>query len=317
MADARLKFAVVREDPELEADLVVRLGVKAALLVASGGCTALTLAARHPALRVSAFDLNPAQLIHVQWKAAAAEAGERARLNVGTPGASGLNQKGEFEGLFRVLRQVVVDFVARGEELESFFFKDDEAARAARVERWFASPFWPVAFKLALHDDFLHAMFGPDATQHAVPGSYPGYFQAAFERGLRAKEAPANPFLQHVFLQSYTEASAPEYALAGRALPLTLTQGSLLDVPDLGRYQLVSLSNVFDWSSDALVAAWAEKLKRELPPGAAVLMRQLNNTRDLRAFFEPAFHFDDALGRDCLARDRSLFYNRIEVGIRQ
>ena len=97
---------------------------------------------------------------------------------------------------------------------------------------------------------------------------------------------------------------------------MTLLQGSLVDVPDLGRYQLVSLSNVFDWSSDALALEWAAKLKRELQPGAVVLMRQLNNTRDLRAFFAPEFHFDDALGRDSLARDRSLFYNRIEIGTR-
>jgi S-adenosylmethionine-diacylglycerol 3-amino-3-carboxypropyl transferase len=47
-----------------------------------------------------------------------------------------------------------------------------------------------------------------------------------------------------------------------------------------------------------------------------VLLRQLNNTRDLRRHFAPTFTFDDTLGEDLLAQDRSLFYNRIEVAVR-
>ncbi len=39
------------------------------------------------------------------------------------------------------------------------------------------------------------------------------------------------------------------------------------------------------------------------------------NRRDLRRWF-PAFRFDDHLGQELLARDRSLFYEKIEVGFR-
>jgi S-adenosylmethionine-diacylglycerol 3-amino-3-carboxypropyl transferase len=290
----RPQFAIVREDPEVEAALLD--GVGAALVVASGGCTALTLARRFPHLSVTAFDINPAQIAHCREKAAETEA---RRLDV-------LDQRGAFEGLFRILRGVITEFVAPPEELEAFFAGD-----AGLAARWFAHQYWPTAFALAFSDPLLHTMFGPDATQHAVPGSYPAYFQRAFERGLARADAARNPFLQHVFLQRHVE--PPEYL--GRPGDVEWLLGDLLAVPSLDRFGLISLSNVFDWSGDDLVERWATHLG-EVRPGGVVVMRQLNNGRDLRRFFAPAFTFDDALGAELLARDRSLFYERIEVARR-
>jgi len=314
----RLKFAVVREDPELEQALIDRTQARAVLTVASGGCTLLTLAQRHPQLELVGFDFNPRQLAHVREKAGALGRLPRERFNVGETAASGLNQRGEFEGLFRTLRRFIEEFVAPAQELAAFFeptTSGDE--RAALRSRWFASPYWPVAFELALSTPFLHAMFGPAATQHAEPGSYPGYFQRVFERGLKREDAPRNPFLQHVLLGCYRAEDAPGYLRAEHPLTVTLVEGSLPDVSGLERFDVLSLSNIFDWSDDSLVASWAARLIREAKPGSALLLRQLNNQRDLRRFFQPAFVFDDALGAELLARDRSLFYERIEVGFRR
>ncbi len=314
---SRLKFAVVREDPELEAQLVRATEARAVLLVASGGCTALSLKHGFPRLDVVAFDFNPAALAHVREKAAAVERGELGRLNVGDASRSGLNQRGDFEGLFRTLRGFLLEFVLTQEELEAFFTPaTSRESRSALLARWRASPYWPAAFAVTFVDGFLHAMFGPAATQHAEPGSYPGYFQRAFERGLSRNDAAHNPFLQHVLLGHYRPEDAPAYVHAGRALPVTLIEGTLLDVPDLDRFELIHLSNIFDWSDDALVTTWAAKLAREAKPGARILLRQLNNQRNLRRFFEPAFAFDDALSASFLERDRSLFYERFEVGTR-
>ena len=314
----RPQFAVVREDPEVELQVCALVQARAVLLVASGGCTALTLAHRAPRLRVTAFDLNPRQLAHLRAKQQAVARGDLAALNVGDDSPEGLNQRGAFEGLFRTLRSFVGEFVAPPAELARFFSPDTPAAeRTALLARWTASRYWPVAFELAFHDSLLHAMFGPAATQHAEPGSYPGYFRRAFERGLRRDDAPSNPFLRHVWLGSYAAEHAPAYVTAGRPLDVELLEGSLLDVPDLGRFDVFSLSNVFDWSDDALVAGWADALRRSARPGSAVVMRQLNNGRDLRRFFEPDFAFDDALGEELRVRDRSLFYERIEVALRR
>jgi S-adenosylmethionine-diacylglycerol 3-amino-3-carboxypropyl transferase len=314
----RPKFAVVREDPDVEFQVCARVSARSVLLVASGGCTALTLAHRSPGLQITAFDFNPAQLEHVREKRDAVARGDLRALNVGDDATAGLNQRGEFEGLFRVLRGVLVEFVAPRGELASFF---DEAttrdARSALVERWRTSRYWPVAFELAFHDSLLHAMFGPAATQHAERGSYPGYFQRAFERGLLREDAVRNPFLRHVLVGCYDEANAPDYVRAGRAIDLELILGSLVSVPELARFDVISLSNVFDWSDDALVTEWATALRRHAHPGSAVILRQLNNRRDLRRFFGEDFSFDDTLGAELTARDRSLFYERIEVGLRR
>ena len=311
-----LKFAVVREDPETEWALCQRLGLRSVLTVASGGCTALTLASR--GLQVTAFDLNPTQLAHLADKRAAVASGNLSALNVEDADPGGLNQRGAFEGLFRLLRSTVTELIVPAPQLERLFGPGrPDGERASLRELLFRSPYWPAVFTTAFNDGLLHAMFGPAATQHATPGSYPGYFQAAFERGLRAPDAARNPFLQHVFLGRYRAPDAPDYVAAGRELPVETVLGSLPEVPALERFQLFNLSNVFDWSDDTLAASWAAVLAGKATPGSVVLIRQLNNARDLRPFFAPAFTFDDELGGSLLARDRSLFYQRIEVGLRR
>lgn len=312
---ARPKFAVVREDAALEVELVRRTSAREVLVIASGGCTALTLRHLFPALEVSAFDLNPAQLAHLQAKAEAVACIDLAALNVEDTNPRALNQMGHFEGLFRVLRHFLLEFVFTESELARFFDAGTSPAeRLSLVDGWTRSPYWPAAFSVTFADGFLHAMFGPAATQHAEPGSYPGYFQRVFERGLRQQQAPHNPFLQHVLLGRYLRDWAPPYVHAGRHLDVRLIEGSLTDVPALGRFDVISLSNVFDWSDDALVEQWARTLAAEAKPGCAILLRQLNNRRDLRRFFAPAFAFDDALSAAFLEQDRSLFYERFEVG---
>lgn len=93
--------------------------------------------------------------------------------------------------------------------------------------------------------------------------------------------------------------------------------GTLLEVPGLDRFEVVSLSNLLDGFSDEDLDAWAKALKAALAPGSAILFRHMNSTRDVRSFFEPELVFDDALGRSYALRDRSLFYNRIEVAFRR
>ncbi|WP_338864438.1 DUF3419 family protein [Myxococcus stipitatus] len=314
----RLKFAVVREDPRLEQFLIERTQARSLLTVASGGCTLLTLAHENPSVELVGFDFNPRQLDHVREKAASlgTAAPEHFNLRAATP--TGLNQRGEFEGLFRTLRHFIEEFVAPSHQLQAFFEPTTSPSERNTLRTsWFASAYWPVAFQLAFADGLLHAMFGPAATQHAAPGSYPGYFQATFERGLRREDAHRNPYLQHILLGAYRPEDGPSYLRATSPRPFQLIQGSLPDVPGLGRFDVISLSNIFDWSDDTLVAEWAALLSREARPGCAVLLRQLNNQRDLRRFFSPAFEFDDALGTRLQAQDRSLFYERIEVGFRR
>jgi|LNFM01.1.fsa_nt_gb S-adenosylmethionine-diacylglycerol 3-amino-3-carboxypropyl transferase len=317
MSLSRVSFAVVREDPELERAILERdLGGasgRAALVVASGGCTALSLLGACDALSVTAFDINPAQLEHVRQKFDAARGdASPGLLNIEDDAPGALNQRGEFERLFRVMRGAINSLVATDEELTAFFAASLESRRAT-VERWSSSPYWAPVFHSVFHGAMLEAMFGPSATQHATKGSYPAYFQRAFEQGLARHDAGENYFLHHVLLGRYLERALPSYlARPARALP-RLVHGSLDSVTDLSRYDLVSLSNVLDWSDDPQTAAWASILRARCKRGCIVLVRQLNNQRDLAAALGEDFALDVARSRELLAEDRSLFYERVLV----
>ena len=104
------------------------------------------------------------------------------RFNIGTSDPEGLNQNGNFESLFRGLREFIFDLVADESEIRALFEEEGQLANVS--ELLFSSKYWSVAFDLYFSDSLLNAMFGPDATQHAEAGSYPRYFQQLFEKGL-------------------------------------------------------------------------------------------------------------------------------------
>jgi len=83
-------FAVVREDPRIERSVVGEADVGRALLVASGGCTALSLGAWFPQLELTLVDSNAAQLELVRSKISLLRAGLSdqllRRFNVGDDG---------------------------------------------------------------------------------------------------------------------------------------------------------------------------------------------------------------------------------------
>lgn len=297
----------------MEEAVLRRANAKRALLIASGGCTALSLASRLPDLEITLVDPNGAQLDHVRAKIAAlAEPIDLRRFNVGDRDPLGLNACGNFESLFRTLRELIWDLVLPEEEWHAFFAQP-EVRTLAQI---FENRYWPVAFELALADAFLHAMFGPAATQHAIPGSYPSYFRKLFERGLCASGASDNYFLHHVFCGCYLPHALPIYLSSPPHAPsFEMIHGTLADVRDLERFDLVSLSNITDWMAPNDIAALARTLRDGLRKSARVLFRQLNNDTDLPALF-PDLHFDRALGKRLLASDRSLFYSSIALAKR-
>lgn len=295
---SELKFAITREDPAIEAALVRPKG--AALLVASGGCTLWALRSRFPDLTLHAYDLNPVQLDWAKHR----------------PSDPSTTQSGAFERLFLLLRTTLHTFVAPADTWESWFQETSGARRRETLETVKAHPYWSVAFELAFSDALLDTMFGKDATQHAAPGSYPGYFQRVFERGMAATGATRNPYLQHILLGRYLH--PPAWLMEPRdPSSVTWHQASLPDIRDLRAFDLISVSNIFDWSDDDTVSAWAAHLTAQTATGTRVLIRQLNNERPLHRFFGAAWSFDDALGRALLDRDKSLFYNRIRVATRR
>ena len=322
MRDNKVQFAVVREDPMVEAELVRLTKASNALLIASGGCTALTLQALFSDLHITLVDFNPAQLERVREKMSTLRdvntATRHRRFNIGTSDPKGLNQSGNFESLFRGLREFIFDFVVDEAEIRRLF---EEEGRLADVsEILFSNKYWSVAFDLYFSDSLLNAMFGPDATQHAETGSYPRYFQTLFEKGLTSAAAFDNYFLHHVFLGYYLQrpASLPYYLLAPPVdYCFQMVDGTLDQVPKLQHFDIVSLSNIMDWMPLAEITALINYLQNEMKSGASVLYRQLNNYTDLSTYFGDAFEFDAALGIQFQESERSLFYSSVHVGKRR
>ena len=322
MRNNRVQFAVVREDPMVEAELIRLTSASNVLLVASGGCTALTLQALFPDLHITLVDFNPAQLERVREKMNALRdvdtATRHRRFNIGTSDPKGFNQSGNFESLFRGLREFIFDLVADEAEIRRLFEERDRLSEVS--ELLFPSKYWSVVFDLYFSDSLLNAMFGPDATQHAEAGSYPRYFQTLFERGLTSAAAFDNYFLHHVFLGYYLQrpASLPYYLLAPPTdYRFQMIEGTLDQVPELQRFDLISLSNIMDWMPLPEIVSLISYLQNEMKLGASVLYRQLNNYTDLSTYFGDSFEFNTALGVRFQEIERSLFYSSVHVGKRR
>lgn len=319
-----IQFAVVREDPLIDARIIREIGAKRALLIGSGGCTAFCLQSLFPNLELRLVDPNPAQLDLIRRKASLIESQAltsdlkalKRAFGAGTPDDHGsLVGCGNFESLFRSLRRFLHEFVAGEEELEAMF-ASPEALASGRA-RLLSSRYWPVAFELFFSDSILNAMFTENATQHAPKGSYPAYFRGVIERELKSPRALENYFLHHVLLGHYLDdpGSLPLYLTApAKRHRFEYVQSAMNQVDDLEGFDFIHLSNIFDWMAPAEVAALARMIVARARPGAAVLFRQLNNQRDLRPLFAPRFTFDDGLAGTLLAKDRSLFYCKIEAG---
>lgn len=285
-----LQFGITREDPEIELTLIRQFGLKHMLAICSGGDTLLAVKAAHPEVSVTGLDFNPNQLNHFKNKL----------LNKETLA------EGNFESLFKLWRNFFNEFVLTLEDTKRLFCDGGD------LEKIFQNKYWSVSFDLFFHESFLRAMFGEAAIQHAPKGSYPRYFQNAFTRGLRADSFQKNPFLQHLFFGKFTDVQS-YYRTKLSSSDFNLIEGMLSDVKNLSQYDLVQLSNIFDWSSIDEIKACCRLLDKELKPGAMVLIRQINNESPVAEYLGPNFKIHQALGDELQRNDRSLFYSKIIV----
>lgn len=310
LGEIPLKFAVVREDPEFEIAALAGIEHPRALLVASGGCTALALQAKYPSGAFTLVDPNPAQLAHVQSKVAALQAGsDLTAFGVGIE--AGLCCDGQFESLFRGFRQFLHEFVASHDEIVAAIEGDVVAQRELLSAR-----FWPVAFELFFSDAMLVATFGPAAVQYAEPGSYPAYFRNAVTGGLK-RSAP-NEFLDHVLLGHYRRAALPAFL----RLPnpphwnFEYRESSLQSISTFSGYDLVHLSNVLDWTSPVESGVLCSRIANEMETGARLTIRQLNNRQSIGHHL-PDLEIAYFEGAALVARERSLFYERVIVATKR
>lgn len=317
-----LQFSVVREDPEIERKVILSSNAKEVLLIASGGCTALSLQAYFPHLKFTLVDPNPAQIqliqekMHTLKKASATE--RKASFNVENNALSGLNEGGNFESLFRSFRNFITEFILNAEELKDLLTQPLNHASRVR-SMLFEHKYWQVAFDLFFHHNFLEAMFGPEAVQHAPKGSYPQYFRKVIEHGLEKENRYCNYFIHHIFLGHYVdqEICLPYYLLApAPEYRFEFINNTIDKVENFHSFDLVNLSNIFDWMDEDKIESLANRLNREMKPGARLLTRQLNNQKDFMQYFSGHFELLREESAELLASDRSLFYSQINCAVK-
>lgn len=322
-----IQFSVVREDPEIERKVILSSNAKEILLIASGGCTALSLQSYFPNLKFTLVDPNLAQIKLIQEKIETLKESSTTRrkkaFNVGSDSSLGLNERGNFESLFRSFRNFINEFILGPGELKEFLTPSTQHLEQNHTSsirtKLFEHKYWKVAFKLFFHHNFLEAMFGPEAVQHAPKDSYPEYFRKMIERGLEKENRSRNYFIHHLFLGQYIdqEDCLPYYLTA----PITkynfeFVNNTIDKIDNFRSFDLVHLSNIFDWMSEDEIKNIANRLNIEMKPGSRILTRQLNNQKDFMKYFYNHFELLQDESMELLANDRSLFYSQINYAIK-
>jgi S-adenosylmethionine-diacylglycerol 3-amino-3-carboxypropyl transferase len=127
-----IQFAVVREDPELPIRALKTLceAPSRALLIVSGGRIALAIASQLPNLQLTLIDKNPEQLDLVKLKFDKIRCQSpdefKSLFNIGSSNKTGLNECGNFETLFRSLRNFIHDMIMPYDQLCETFGTNTE-----------------------------------------------------------------------------------------------------------------------------------------------------------------------------------------------
>ena len=310
-------FAVNREDHYVEYDVINRLDPNRMLMIGSGGCIALSIKTTYPDLDLNVIDVNPHQLTHINKKSKAVQCSDLKELNVHTKDDSCLNQAGKFETMFQKLRDSFIELVSNKKEVLSFFDSNmSDISRSIILEKWTNHNNISAPFQNVFNDKNINKVFSDEATKHGSPGSYISYMKNKILTGLNKKDSHLNPFLQHIFLGYYQSDNAFPYMKSKNKLDIPMTEGSILNLDNIYSYDVVSLSNIFDWSSDTVVKTHARYLS-QMKKGSAIIIRQINNHKNWIEIFNDYFTEDKNFDSYWQEHDRSMFYDHIRLFIRK
>lgn len=310
-------FAVNREDHLIESQVIEQLKPAKMLTIGSGGCVALSLKTIYPYLHLSVFDINPHQLFHINKKIEALKNSDHDALNISKKNDSCLNQSGTFDIMFQELRKSFNDYIATENEMIEFFDANTTSDKRVIIQNnWHNNDNIHKPFEVVFNDISIEKNFGDEATKHGKPGSYVNYMKKKILEGISRKDAYLNPFLQHIFLGYYQSKFVFPYLSSNGEQDLEMIEGNIFSVNKISSYNLVSLSNIFDWSEDKSVKEHVEYLS-QLKKGSAIIIRQLNNHKDWNKIFSKYFTEDNSFDLHWKIHDRSLFYDHYRLFIRK
>ena len=310
-------FAVNREDHLVESQVIEQLKPARILTIGSGGCVALTLKTIYPELHLSVFDINPHQLSHINNKIKALRNSDYDALNIFKKNDTCLNQSGKFDEMFQELRDSFINNISSENEISKFFDVNISLDKRRNIQNnWQNNKNIYKPFEDVFNDISIAKIFGDKATKHGKPGSYVNYMKKKILEGISRKDSHLNPFLQHIFLGYYQSEFVFPYLSSSGNQDLELIEGDIFTVKKISSYDIVSLSNIFDWSETEYVKEHVEYLS-QLNKGCAIILRQLNNHKDWIKIFSKYFVEDDSFDLHWQIHDRSLFYDHFKLFIRK
>jgi len=313
----KVLFSVTREDYQVEYQTIIKKGYKNILTVCSGGCTPLSLNALLPNAKITTFDINPHQINLLNKKLKLANKKKHTSLSVDVKNNNAINQSGEFELMFLKFRKLFKKHVARKNEIRQLFNPIVNKKRQNEiVSSWLKSPNIKIPFERVFNDHSIELVFSSKATQHAKPSSYINYFFHKIMASFKKEGFQKNPFLQHIFLGYYLKEDVPDYINASKKLEIETIVGGIYDIPNIESYDLVSLSNLFDWSDLKLIKKSITYLSK-LSSGSGVILRQLNNNKNWFPFFNDNFKEEASFNTFWKEKDRSMFYDNFRLFIKK
>ena len=306
-------FAVGREDHLVEANVIGKIQPNKMLTIGSGGCVALSLKTMFPNLKITVIDLNPHQLSHIKKKIEAIKQSDFNLLNIFKQDDTCLNQSGEFEKMFQNLRESFLRNVSEVDELDAFFDTQTTIQNRNKIiKKWINHKNIYTPFRDVFNDQAIEKVFSDQATKHGERGSYGKYMQKKILNGIQSVDPHLNPFLQHIFLGRYTSETPFPYIQAQNKLELDLIEGDIFSIDDISSYNVVSLSNIFDWCDIEVVKKHAEYLSK-LETGSAIIIRQINNHQNWINLFDKHFKEDKSFDQYWRKHDRSMFYDHFRL----
>ncbi len=348
-------FGQVREDAAVDLFLLQQLAGKPQRLfvVASGGCTALTLVSSCAA-SVDALDINAAQIALVELKAAifkrlgfaagrdacvkdARGAYEKVRSDLSSTSGkildrykqqmqNGLNNAGLVDVRMKQLTGLFYLFVHSRKMTQQFL----ELSDVSEQQRFYRGPWrnwqWRMAMAVAFNRSFLALRHG-DAALRLVPPDFCDVMERRLERAMTKFPNASNPYLWQAYFAEYpkTEDGLPPYLQSETAESLVANLPNLsLHCDDAnswfqkqtaGSLDYLGMSNVLELLPQSYADAMLPEVIRCARKGAVVCVRSIFPRHKGRTFDDRsgALVFDRELTDAAQERDRSLFCNFYEV----
>jgi S-adenosylmethionine:diacylglycerol 3-amino-3-carboxypropyl transferase len=277
-AQAQLLFGRMHEDASLECEVFEQGG--RAFCIGSAGCTAMALA--QEGYRVTAVDINPAQIDYFKKRLAGMPAGE-----------------GHIDAMMQHLRRLLPWLGLTSNKLEQFLMLEEPAEQLEFWMHRLSTVRMRLAMKWAFGKGRLKKIYD-DRFLACLPDGFDSILWQRLCRGFGRHANRTNSYAWRLLLGREAPGSV-ERKTAGTQVDLVCADAAeYLETCPTNSFDAFSLSNILDGASGEYADRLWAAVHRAGKPGAVAVIRSLSQPKDA----------DEA---EWAARDRSLIWGAIGV----